>query len=186
MFRSVHQNISNIVVLEFPVGGPLEACKRPVADVHIGLLLQLRGDAREHLDGNIVPGHAGETLLEHFLYPLLVGLRERRVPPIEQIEFNRIAVALPSVNEGVVRLADRVEWIERPGVEVRDETENSSDVVTEDSRSEVSTINQTRHIEYIVVLFEFLLWCKRIPFYGVTRVDPGATFVDLENLLTVN
>ena len=186
VFRSVHHNLSDIVVLEFTVWFSVEACKRPVADICLAPFLQLRGDAREHLDGNLVPGLARETPLEHMFYPFLVGLRECCVPPIEQVEFNRIAVALPSVDERMVRLADGVEWVERPGVEVGDETENSSNIVTEDSRGEVATVNQTCHIEYIVVLFEFLLRCKSIPICCVTRVDPGPTFVDLENLFAVN
>jgi hypothetical protein len=74
----------------------------------------------------------------------------------------------------MVRLADGVEWVERPRVEVGDEAEDSSNIVAEDSRGEVATINQACHIEDIVVLFEFLLWCKRIPF---CRLSLGSTQV---------
>ena len=185
-FRGVHQNFGKIGVFEFAIWCSLEACKRPLADIQLGLPLQLRGNAREHLHGNIVPRNAREAPLEHILHPFLVCLRDRGVPPIEQVEFDRIGIALPSIDERMVRLADGTEWVKRPRVEVGDEAEDSSDIVTEDSRSEMPTVNQTRHIEYVVVLLVFLLRCKRLPFYRVVRVDTGPTLVDLENLLAVN
>lgn len=55
------------------------------------------------------------------------------MPPVEQVEFDRIAVALPSIDERVVRLAYQVEWVERPGVEVGDEAEDGCNVVAKDS-----------------------------------------------------
>ena len=107
------------------------------------------------------------------------------MPPVEQVEFNRVAVALPSINERVVRLAYDVERVERPGVEVGDEAEDGSNVVAKDSRSEVSTVNQTCHVEYTIVLLVLLRLFKLIPFCRVAWVDPGLAFVDLENLLTI-
>ena len=106
------------------------------------------------------------------------------MPPVEQVEFDRIAVALPSFDKRVVRLAYGVEWVERPRVKVGDEAEDGSDVIAKDSRSEVSTVNQTCHVEDIIVLLKLLRRCKRLPFYRVAWVDPGLAFVDLENFLT--
>ena len=85
------------------------------------------------------------------------------MPPVEQVEFDRIAVALPSINNRMVRLAYDVERVERPGVEIGDEAEDGSNVVAKDSRSEVSTVNQTCHVEDTIVLFVLLLLCKLIP-----------------------
>ena len=107
------------------------------------------------------------------------------MPPVEQVKFDRIAVALPSIDKRVVSLAYEVEWVERPGVEVGDKTEDGCNVVAEDSRSEVSTVNQTCHVENFVVLLELLLLCMPIPLFLVARVDPSLALVDLENLLAI-
>ena len=185
-FRSVHQDPGKVIVLEFTIWCPLEAGERPLADIGLGLFLQLRRDAREHLNGDSVPGLAGEALLEHGLHPLLVRLRERRVPPVEQVEFDGVAVALPPLDEGVVGFADKVEWVERPSIEVGDEAEDGSDIVAKDGRGKVSAIDHTCHVEDVVVLLEFLLRCEGIPIFCVARVDPSLAFVDLENFLAIH
>jgi len=112
-----------------------------MADILLATFLQLRRNSREHLNSDIVPGRAREALVKHMLYPLFVRLRERCMPPVEQVEFDGIAVALPSLDERVIRLADGVEWVESPRVEVGDKAEDGGDIVAEDGGSKVSTVN---------------------------------------------
>ena len=49
-----------MIILEFAIWCSLEACKRLLADIQIGRLLQ-RGNARQHFGGNTVPGGTSRT-----------------------------------------------------------------------------------------------------------------------------
>jgi len=74
VFRGVHHNLGKVTVLEFSILFSLEASERPSTTICVALLLQLCSNTREHLDGDIVPGHAGEAPIEHILHPFLIRL----------------------------------------------------------------------------------------------------------------